>query len=143
MPKTTSQTYYIYTDGGARGNPGPAAIGVLICDEEGHPIQEHSDYIGEATNNVAEYCALIAALELAKQLDLKGSKIQVCMDSELVCRQLNGEYRIKSPELRKLYQAVKEAETDFESLKYEHVPRTHPSIRRVDRLLNLKLDQCS
>ena len=141
MAKNSTQTYYVYTDGGARGNPGPAAIGCMICDKEGLPIEEYSDYIGKATNNVAEYCALIAALELAKRLDLAGSRLEVRMDSELVCRQLTGEYRIKSPELKKLQKSVKEAEAEFKSLKYEHVPRTHPAIRRVDKLLNIKLDE--
>ncbi len=142
MPKaSSSDTYYLYSDGGARGNPGPAAIGIMICDKDGHPVEEHSDYIGEATNNVAEYCALIAVLELAKQLQLLNFKLEVRMDSELVCRQVKGEYRVKSPELKKLYQAVKEVEAEFDSLNYEHVPRTHPAIRRVDKLLNIKLDE--
>ena len=139
MSKTSDITLYIYTDGGARGNPGPAAIGVMICDANGEPIREHADTIGEATNNVAEYCALIAGLELAKLLN--GTQLQISMDSELVCRQVTGEYRIKSPELKKLYRVVKEQEIEFQSVHYKSVPRTHPAIQRVDKLLNRKLDE--
>jgi len=134
-----SKSLHIYTDGGARGNPGPSAIGVLVCDREGNTVQEHGDYIGRSTNNVAEYCAVIGGLELAKQLE--GSEIIIRTDSELICKQLNGEYRIKSPELRKLYETVKELSSHFESVLYVHVPRTHAGIRHVDRLVNHTLDR--
>lgn len=139
MARKSPKTFHVYTDGGARGNPGPAAIGVMVCDENDEALYEHSDYIGEATNNIAEYCALIAGLELAKRLG--GAHVQACMDSELVCRQVSGMYRIKAPDLKKLYATVKEQEAGFASVRYKHLPRTHPSIREVDRLVNRKLDE--
>jgi len=128
----------IYSDGGARGNPGPAAIGVLICDPKGEALQEHRETIGEATNNTAEYTAVIVALELAKKLGAK--KINYFTDSELVCNQLKGKYRIKAPHIQALVRAVKEREAAFQKICYTHVPRTHEKIKFVDRLVNQALD---
>ena len=91
----------IFTDGGARGNPGPAAIGVLILNEEKKEVYRYAEKIGETTNNVAEYTALIKALEQAKNI---GGKELVCTsDSELMVKQLTGKYKVKNEELKKLF----------------------------------------
>jgi ribonuclease HI len=129
----------IYSDGGARGNPGPAAIGVLICDAKGDPIQEHSETIGKATNNVAEYTAVLVGLHLAKQVG--ASEIDYFVDSELVARQLSGDYRIKTPHIRSLFMQVKEAEKPFHRVTFKQIPRTHEKIRYVDKLVNKALNR--
>lgn len=134
MPKVFS----VYSDGGARGNPGPAAIGVLICDEKGIPVKEFSKTIGHTTNNAAEYTGVIAGLDLAAELE--GTEILCFLDSELVCRQLKGEYRVKTPHILELYLRVREREKKFQRVVFTHVPRTHEKIRRVDKLVNRALD---
>ena len=128
----------VYSDGGARGNPGPAAIGILICDERGEALDEHQETIGEATNNVAEYTAVIVGLELAKKWDAK--EIEYFLDSELVCRQLSGKYRVKTPHILSLFKKAKENESFFNRVHYRHLPRTHEKIRYVDRLVNQSLN---
>ena len=128
----------IYSDGGARGNPGPAAIGVLVCDEEGNTLQDHQETIGETTNNVAEYKAVLAGLDLAKKLG--ASEIDYYVDSELVARQLSGQYRVKTPHILELFLKVKEKARHFKHLKVTHVPRTHEKIKYVDGLVNQALD---
>ena len=129
----------IYSDGGARGNPGPAAIGVLICDEKNEPLFEHGEVIGETTNNVAEYTAVITGLELAKKF--KPEEISYFVDSQLVAYQISGKYQIKMPHLLKLYQQVKEKEKHFKRFTITQVPRTHEKLRYVDRLVNQALDE--
>ncbi len=128
----------IYSDGGARGNPGPAAIGVLICNEKGEELDEHNETIGETTNNVAEYTAVIVGLELAKKLGAK--EIEYFVDSLLVASQLTGKYRIKAPHIQNLVRQVKEGEKHFNRVTYTHLPREHEKIRHVDRLVNQALD---
>lgn len=128
----------VYSDGGARGNPGPGAIGVLVCDERGEELEEHHETIGEATNNIAEYTAVIVGLELAKKWGAR--HISYFVDSELVARQLSGKYRIKSPHLQGLFRQVKEGEKSFDRVTYTHIPRTHERIRHVDRLVNEALN---
>ena len=128
----------IYSDGGARGNPGPAAIGILICDEKGEELEEHQETIGKATNNVAEYTAVIVGLELAKKLGAK--EVQYFVDSQLVARQLSGKYRVKTPHILSLYRQVKEGEKAFKSVTFTQIPREHERIRHVDRLVNQALD---
>ena len=126
----------IYTDGGSRGNPGPAAIGVLVASKE------YSEYIGETTNNVAEYRAVIFALKKAKQLvgkaKAKQMEIEVRMDSELVVRQLNGKYKILEPDLQPLFVQVWNLKLDFKKVDFVHVPREQN--RKADRLVNKALD---
>ena len=129
----------IYSDGGARGNPGPAAIGVLICDEKGETIEDHGETIGEATNNVAEYTAVLIGLEMAKRLGAR--EIRYFVDSELVAHQLNGKYRVKTPHIFALYRQVKDRLGHFGRVTFKQVPRTHEKIRHVDRLVNLALDR--
>ena len=128
----------IYTDGGARGNPGPAAIGVVVCDQTGKIIFEHADTIGHATNNTAEYCALIAALEIAKRL--KAKEIECYTDSELMMNQMSGNYKIKSDHIRVLFLRAKEIAQFFDRISYHHNRRETPMLRAADRLVNQALD---
>ncbi len=130
---------FSYSDGGARGNPGPAAIGILICDEKGGPLFEIGETIGDTTNNVAEYQAVIKALQTAESLGAQ--EVIHHMDSELVTRQLTGEYRLKAEHLRPLFLKVKELEKKFKKITYTHVPREHPQMRRADRQVNRALDE--
>jgi ribonuclease HI len=129
----------VYTDGGARGNPGPAAIAVLIYDGKGKLLQSHSEYIGETTNNVAEYRAVLKALKLAKRHG-KGD-VACTMDSQLVAMQLSGKYRIKKPHLRELSGLVRKEEKNFKSLSYSHVRREDRRVSLADSMLNRVLDR--
>lgn len=129
----------IYSDGGARGNPGPAAIGAIVCDEKGMILQEHGEVIGETTNNVAEYTGVIVGLDMAKKLGAQ--EILYYGDSELVMRQLAGKYKVKTPHILSLFQQVKSLEKSFKKITYNHVPREHEKIRYVDKLVNRALDQ--
>ncbi len=128
-----------YTDGGARGNPGPAAVGVLVCDEQGEILLEHCETIGEATNNVAEYRALIEGLKRA--LELKASQVECYLDSELVVKQLRGEYKLKHYNMQKLFDEVRKMERNFRQVSYTHVRREEGNMRRADQLVNLALDE--
>ena len=128
----------VFSDGGARGNPGPAAIGVLICDGQGKILRQHKETIGETTNNVAEYRAVIRGLELAHELGIE--EVEYFVDSELVARQLSGQYRVKTPHLKDLFLLVKEREEKFRKVTYTQIPRTHERIRWVDRLVNQALN---
>ncbi len=129
----------VYTDGGSRGNPGDAAIAVLIYDSSGKLLQSHSEYIGVNTNNVAEYRAVLKALKLAKK---HGSGSVTCtMDSQLVMMQLSGKYKIKKPHLKELFLMVKEEEKSFRSVSYAHVRREDKYVTLADSLLNRILDR--
>ncbi len=128
-----------YTDGGARGNPGPAAIGVLICDDQNEILAEHSETIGEATNNVAEYRALIEGLRRAKELG--ADELDCYLDSELVVKQLRGEYKLKNYNMQKLFDEAKKVEKEFKSVSYTHLRREENHMPRADQLVNLALDQ--
>ena len=129
----------IYTDGASRGNPGPAGIGVVICDESGKIVKKYKEFIGNATNNIAEYRALIKALDLASTFSV--SEIDCFSDSELMIRQLNGEYRVKNEKLGKLFLLVREKEKRFEKVSYIHVPREEDFIKRADKLANIAIDE--
>lgn len=111
----------ICTDGAAEPNPGPAAIGATIKDEQGKLITAISQSIGRATNNQAEYRAIIAAL--AKAISLGASRVEICSDSELVVRQIKGRYRVKDAALKPLYQQVKQQQCLFEGFTITHIPR--------------------
>ncbi len=122
----------VYTDGAAEPNPGHAGIGVVIFDEDGRDICQHSEYIGERTNNEAEYRALIKALELAPKFCTRSV---VChSDSELLVRQLNRIYRIKKPHLLALNKEIRQAEQVFQAVEYIHVPREHERLQIADSL---------
>lgn len=127
----------IFTDGGARGNPGPAAIGVVVGGKS------YGEYIGEATNNVAEYKALIFALKKAIALLGKTkadeTDIRCNMDSELIVNQLNGAYKIKDPDLQPLFIEVWNLKQDFQSVAFTHIPREKN--KRADEQVNKALDE--
>ncbi len=126
----------IYTDGGARGNPGPAAGGGVIVASNGAVIAEVSEFLGVATNNVAEYRALIATLQRAIETGCKD--VEVCLDSELVVRQLNGEYRVKDVKMRPLHAQATALLQKFTSSRVRHIPREEN--KRADKLVNDVLD---
>ncbi len=110
----------VNTDGASQGNPGPAAIGAIIKDEQGRVITSISQPIGQATNNQAEYGAVIAALEEAIKLGAK--QVDIRSDSELVVRQINGQYRVKKASLKPLYQQVKQLQNQLEGFTITHIP---------------------
>ena len=132
-----------FIDGGARGNPGPAAIGVHICDADGNPLFEEGTYIGHGTNNEAEYKALIRLLEVAATDPVihsyAGGTLRIHCDSNLVVQQVLGNWKIKEPRLKELYDEVqrKKAATGMQ-LRIKHVPREQN--KDADRLVNQALD---
>jgi len=129
----------LYTDGGARGNPGPAAIGVVVCGEADEVLQEHREHIGHATNNEAEYRALIKGLDLAA--DLTRIEVRCVMDSELVVRHLTGRYRVRSASVKHLFDQVKDRERTFQKVRYRYRPRLTGMLHRADALVNEALDE--
>ncbi|OGC22393.1 hypothetical protein A2291_02765 [candidate division WOR-1 bacterium RIFOXYB2_FULL_42_35] len=130
-----NMTIKIFTDGAARGNPGPAGIGVVIKDDE-EILLEVADYIGQATNNVAEYMALIRGLEEAIDMDI--TEVAAICDSELMVRQLQGEYRVKSEGLIPLYDHVQSLIRKFKSFSISHTRRENN--KQADQLANLGID---
>jgi ribonuclease HI len=131
----------IFSDGGARGNPGPAAIAFLIISEKGRVLVTNSKYIGSHTNNQAEYKALIAALQSA--MSLHAEEVICHLDSEFVVKQIVGEYSVKNKELRKLWSRVKEITTNFKRVSFKSVPRENIQIQKADALVNKALDEYS
>ena len=127
-----SKKLYIYADGGARGNPGPAGIGVVIYDSKKKKLKEFYKYIGEATNNNAEYNALIQGLEEARSMGAE--EVVVNLDSELVVNQLNGEYRVKSPDMKSLFEKAVEALKKFKAFEIRHIDRAEN--KEADKLAN-------
>jgi ribonuclease HI len=127
----------IYTDGGARNNPGPAGIGAVLMDENRKIIFEISEYIGEATNNQAEYKAVIAALKKAKEAGVEF--LDFYLDSELVVKQLNREYRVKDKDLAPLFLQVHNLSMSFKKITFKHVGRELNE--EADRLVNLAIDK--
>jgi ribonuclease HI len=126
----------LHVDGGARGNPGPAAIGVVVSEPGGNPIDEISETIGKATNNVAEYRAVLRALERARALG--ATEVEVIGDSELVARQLSGVYKVKHPAMKPLHEQAMTALRGFDSWTIRTVPRAQNA--RADALVNAALD---
>jgi ribonuclease HI len=126
----------IHVDGGARGNPGPAAIGVVVSEPDGTVLDEVAETIGPATNNVAEYRAVLRGIERAA--DLGASHIQLVNDSELVAKQLTGQYRVKHPAMKPLYEQAMAALRGFEGWKIRTVPRAENA--HADALVNQALD---
>lgn len=111
----------MYTDGGARGNPGPSAIAYVICKMDGSVVKKDGEYIGVTTNNQAEYRALEAGLKEAGKMGVK--ELQVLMDSELVVKQVRGEYKVKNTDLLPIYMNVKNLADEFDKITFNHVPR--------------------
>lgn len=131
----------INTDGGARGNPGPAGIGVVIKNEQGIVLFERGEYIGETTNNQAEYKALILALEKTSgNLEPKSSELdlEVRMDSELIVRQMTGQYKVKDPGLKPLAEIVIKLCKNFKHVNFVHVRRELN--KEADKLVNEAID---
>ena len=124
------------TDGGARGNPGPAAYGYVIETEDGTVLAAHGETIGIATNNVAEYSALIAGLEKARELEV--DEVEVVSDSELMVKQMRGEYRVKNEALQELWLQASRLARGFRDVSYTAVRREHNEL--ADRLVNEALD---
>jgi ribonuclease HI len=127
----------ISTDGGARGNPGPAGIGAVLKDEKGATVAEIFEYIGEATNNQAEYKAVIAALKKAKSLGAE--VLEFLLDSELTVKQLNREYKVKNKDLAPLFLQIYNLSLAFAKVGFRHVPREMN--READDLANKAMDQ--
>lgn len=127
----------VYADGGSRGNPGPAGAGAYLVDEEGEAVARVYKYLGEATNNVAEYSALIFGLKEAQRQ--QAEEVTVRMDSQLAVRQIGGEYRVKDPTLQKLHAQVMDLLGAFKRYRVEHIPRAENA--EADKLANLAMDQ--
>jgi len=126
----------LYTDGGARGNPGPAAYGYVLEGEDGTVLAAHGERIGVATNNVAEYRGLIGGLEKAIELELE--ELEVISDSELLVKQMTGEYRVKNEALRELSLEASRLARQVGNVSYRAVRREHNEL--ADRLVNEALD---
>ncbi|MEK7559911.1 MAG: ribonuclease HI family protein [Patescibacteria group bacterium] len=137
-----SKKIVTYTDGGSRGNPGPAAIGVVICNSAGKTIKKYGEAIGKKTNNESEYAAVISALKKIKQIfgkeKTKKMSIDMNMDSEFVAKQLNGEYKIEEERMFPLFIAVWNLKMDFARVTFSHVPREQN--KEADKLVNEALD---
>jgi len=129
----------IYVDGGSRGNPGPSGVGVVILDAKGKRLKEISRYIGETTNNIAEYNALLYGLEEA--LILRIDEIVVNLDSELVAKQLTGDYRVKGPGLKPLFERAMNMLKSFKSFEIRHIERENN--KEADKLVNRAINLAS
>ncbi len=127
----------IYTDGGSRGNPGPAAVGVVFKNQQDQVIKEYSDYIGETTNGQAEYAAIIFGLRKAKGLKYK--KVEVYLDSQFIVEQLNGNYKIKEEGIIPLFIKTWNLRLDFDYIKFNFIRREQN--KEADKMVNLALDR--
>ena len=129
----------VYSDGASRGNPGISAIAFMIFDEDNKLLKTYSKYVGIRTNNQVEYEALISALESASKLT--DQQVTCFIDSELIAKQLNGEYKVRNPRLKALWLKVQELKQSFERVTFKSIPRTDIHLRQVDRLANQALDR--
>lgn len=137
MRPRMKETLILQFDGGSRGNPGPAGIGVVVRAQDGTPLVTLGRFIGRATNNVAEYRALITAMEEAKKLGAKN--ILIKGDSELIIKQMNGEYRVKHPDMKVLYEKAQSLLSGFDQSSIEHNLRDKNTL--ADKLANLAMDR--
>lgn len=128
--------HYLYTDGGSRGNPGDAAIGIFLFDFKNELVDFKGKYIGKSTNNIAEYSALIEGMKMAKKLKVR--KLTCHLDSELVVKQLNGLYKVRKSEMQNLYSQVEKLKVDFNELFFMHIRREHNKF--ADKAVNMVLD---
>ncbi|MDP8259118.1 MAG: ribonuclease HI family protein [Candidatus Aadella gelida] len=126
----------IFTDGGSRGNPGPSGVGAVLLNDKGVKISEISEFIGDATNNVAEYVAVICALQEA--LKIKATEITLHLDSQLVARQLKGQYKVKDRNIRKFFVIADSLIKSFKAVKINEIPREEN--KEADKLVNNALD---
>ena len=129
--------YTVYTDGGSRGNPGKAAYGVVVT-ENGRIVFEGSQFLGIRTNNYAEYRGLIAGI--SKVIELKGREAEFVLDSQLVIRQMTGQYKVRSPDMRPLHEDAVALASLIPSVSYRTVRRSEELIPRADQLVNQALD---
>lgn len=131
----------IYTDGASRGNPGPASAAFVLVGKNDKVLREKAEFLGETTNNRAEYKAVINALETAREYT--DEALQVNSDSRLLVKQLQGEWRVKSSNIRPLFKQVKDLTEEFDRVSFVHRNREHEMISRADSLCNRKLDRTS
>lgn len=136
MTKSTDKEWLLLVDGAARGNPGEAGCGAVICDEGGTVVKELSRYLGRATNNVAEYEGLLMGLEALLQMG--DGRVRVQSDSQLLVRQLNGQYRVKDEKLKVLFGRAIALLRRFSGYRILHMPREHNKL--ADRLANQAID---
>ena len=134
-----SKRFFLYADGGSRGNPGPAGVGAVILDSKKKKVKEVFKYIGETTNNNAEYNALIAGLEEVRSLG--GDEVIVYLDSELVVKQINGEYRVKNADIKPLFEKAVEVLKNFKSFEIRHIDRSKN--KEADKLVNKAINLSS
>lgn len=127
----------VFCDGGARGNPGPAGAAAVLYAADGRRLDARGKFLGRATNNVAEYRGLLLGLDLARHHGLRDLAIR--LDSELIVRQLTGEYRVKAPELKPLWAEARQRLADFAHWEVSHVPRSENA--EADRLVNESIDR--
>ncbi len=134
---STSKTLHLYTDGGARGNPGPAATGVVITDENGKTLAAYGEYLGHQTNNFAEYSAIISGLKKAKELG--ADQVKCFADSKLVIEQLNRKWKVREPSIQKLFLAAWNAAQAFLHITFTHIRRekNKAADQEVNRVLDL------
>jgi ribonuclease HI len=137
MSEHTGGEWTLRCDGGARGNPGPGALGYVLYDPTGAEVEAHGAYLGTVTNNAAEYRALIAGLEAARRRGVE--RLRVCMDSELVVRQMTGQYRVKHPGLKPLHAEATQVLRAVPAVRFQAVPRVDNA--RADQLVNEALDE--
>src|SRR5262245_60470546 len=137
MASALPRTWTLRCDGGSRGNPGPGALGYVLCDDTGAEIEARGEFLGVCTNNVAEYRSLIAGLGAAARLGVKS--LVVRMDSELVVRQMLGQYKVKNEGLKPLHAEARQAVAKFGTVRFESVPRDDNG--RADALVNEALDE--
>lgn len=130
-------SHTLFTDGGARGNPGPAAIGIVLKDEHGKIVEELGETIGNTTNNQAEYAALLKGLEVAQKNNIQ--ELDCYLDSELVVKQLKQEYKVKDKKLGVIFIKVWNASKGFKAISFNHVPRSQN--KKADQLVNNALDK--
>ena len=128
--------YSLYFDGASRKNPGPASFGGVIYNESGEEFDTYYKFIGTATNNVAEYCGLLAGLHRARDLNIK--ELKVFGDSNLIIQQVTGKWKVKNDNLRAIYNQIKQVEPFFTVISYQHVYRKDN--KRADQLANIALD---
>lgn len=136
----------VYTDGGARGNPGPAGIGVVICNEKGQVMKKYGEFLGDLmTNNEAEYNAVIFALKKLKALlgkeKVKQAEVEVRADSELMVKQMNGEYKLSDRRIQEFFITIWNLKIDYKSVSFKHIPRE--TNKEADALVNQALDNAA
>jgi len=138
QPESVGGTLHLFTDGGSRGNPGQAAVGCILEDPtRGVTLREHAERIGVETNNVAEYRALITGLKIAKHYH--PNRLVCHLDSELIVRQLNGQYQVRMAHLKPFIEEIQTLSQDFHSITFKHIPRSDNF--RADALVNKALDE--